>query len=555
MRNQKLLLFFLCLKLYTLSAQQLYPIQDTAFLRFLKDKYPACVVHDSLDKAQAHLVTGFFTINNPIWAEPQYLPKSIDGLQFFDRINYCQILYCPLLFFPHLVSDSIQALDIHASKLRIMSALDSLPNLMRLQIDNSLLRSLPSLDRLPKLIHLYVGSSPIDSLPALDSLSHLHFLFTNYLGRDCYYDSCPRVSLFHKLPSLRHNKELLIWQCFSSYLDTLEEMDSFPYLVYVGFFYNKIRHFPTMYAPRLVDVFLPGNQISDIPDFSGAPGINQLILADNYIPAFPILSPLDTILNIDLSGNEIRYIPPYLPPRYHDSLMQIDFSRNRLDFGDAYHLLTYNDRLYVNPSRKNFLDAGTFDTVGYLFTNQKPFGYRDTVTVLTYGDTVLTIAAQQYADSYQWYKDSVPIAGATDTALHIYVATPADAGSYTCHSIGQYFNTHGFRFNYGITEFGSEPQLLRVDPRQSITNNLATLYPSLSDGHLTLKYALHTPQAVYVKVYSITGALVSSLTIPERAHGQYYEPIYLDELAAGAYFARVDYSGGYNKTVRLVIVK
>jgi hypothetical protein len=545
---------WLLLCFYTLSAQQLYPIQDTAFLRYLKDRYPACIVQDSLDKAEAHRVTGFFSINPPGIVDAPYKPKNIDGLQFFDRINYCQILYCPLLFFPHLVSDSIKALDIANSKFLAMPALDSLPNLMRLQIDNSLLRSLPSLDRLPKLIHLYVGSSPIDSLPALDSLSHLHFLTIKYVGRPCYDDTCRPTSAFHKFPSLRHNKELLILDCVLTFLDTLEEMDSFPYLVELSLDNNKIRHFPTMYAPRLLDVLLQGNQISNIPDFSGAPGINELILADNHLPAFPILSPLDTILNIDLSGNEIRYIPPYLPPRYHDSLMQIDFSRNRLDFGDAYYLLTYNDRLYVNPSRKNFLDAGTFDTVGYLFTNQKPFGYRDTVTVLTYGDTVLTIAAQQYADSYQWYKDSVPVAGATDTALHIYVATPAEAGSYTCHSIGQYFNTHGFRFNYGITEFGSEPQLLRVDPRIASTQ-LASLYPSLSDGHLTLKYALPTPQAVYVKVYSITGALVSSLTIPERAHGQYYEPIYLDELAAGAYFARVDYSGGYNKTVRLVIVK
>jgi hypothetical protein len=227
-----------------------------------------------------------------------------------------------------------------------------------------------------------------------------------------------------------------------------------------------------------------------------------------------------------------------------------------LDFDDADALKMYDNCIYYNQPYYYIYDAGftTYFKDILDYSHQKPFGQRDTITTLTYSDTTLTIAAQQYADSYQWYHDSLPIAGATDTALHIYCATAADAGSYTCHSIGQYFNTHSFRFNYGITEFTSEPQTVIVDPRLS-TTTLATIYPTLSDGTITIKYALPQQQQVSLQVYDMVGASVYTRDIGIHPHGLYYEHIDLSDLATGTYFARIVFSQGYSRTQRIIIAR
>ena len=252
-----------------------------------------------------------------------------------------------------------------------------------------------------------------------------------------------------------------------------------------------------------------------------------------------------------LNDNLITNMPAYMSYSLRDSFYQIDISQNRLDFSDAYSLETYNN--VISYSRSYFYGGMSNDTTYLNYSNQKPFGISDTATVLTYIDTTLTIADQRYADSYQWYHDGVAISGATDTVLHIYCATQADAGIYTCHSIGQYFARHSFRFRYGITEFTSEPKTLIVDPAIGRAD-LAVLYPTVSSGGVTLKYALPEEQSVSIRIYDMKGSLVSDNSISAMPHGEYVTPLDLSFLAAGAYITKITYSKGYTRTIRLAIM-
>jgi hypothetical protein len=192
-------------------------------------------------------------------------------------------------------------------------------------------------------------------------------------------------------------------------------------------------------------------------------------------------------------------------------------------------------------------------TADYDYSNQKPFGNSDTISTDTYADTIFTIASQQYADSYQWYHADTAIPGAVDTMLHIYCATQADAGTYTCHSLGQYFNTHDFRFNYGLTEFISEPHTLIVSP--TIVNpNLAMIYPTVSSGTVTLKYSLPEAQSMSLRIYDMKGSVAYEYTTGIQPHSEYLQLLNLSGLASGTYTARVEYSLGYSRILRLTIL-
>jgi hypothetical protein len=238
-----------------------------------------------------------------------------------------------------------------------------------------------------------------------------------------------------------------------------------------------------------------------------------------------------------------------------DSFAQIDISQNKLDFSDAPAMKLIDERIAYQVSLTNAPCCGGYSTVtDFRYTPQKPFGTIDTTTILTYNDTTLSIADQHYADNYQWYRNGVAIAGATDTLLPIYCATQADAGIYTCHSIGQYFNTHSFRFNYGITEFTSESKTLIVSPTIG-KQNLAALYPTVSSGTVTLKYSIPEEQTLIVKVYDMAGAEVYTTDLGTRVHGVYTQPLDLSFLPSGSYIAAIQYSKGYNRRVRLVILQ
>jgi hypothetical protein len=358
------------------------------------------------------------------------------------------------------------------------------------------------------------------------------------------------------MPSLSYCTNLQTLYLFSNKLDSL------PYLG------NNI---------NLNTIYVDSNNLSFLPDMSNLLYLQLLHASVNKISALPIFYN-GTMIDLDLSHNLLTQIP--IPnsstkvnwllndnlirsladsPLYYDSTAVIDISNNKLDFSSATIMKQIDEEvLYYIPNNAQGCCAccfqyNTYSPLDFVYTPQKPFGDTVSITVYTYNDTFLTIAYQQYADSYQWYHNGTAIAGAVDTILHIYCATQADAGSYTCHSIGQYFNTHAFRFNYGITEFESEPQAVIVNPTIGKIN-LAALYPAVSSGTLTLKYALPEAQDVTVKIYDLKGSLVYDLDLGSQAHSDYLQVLDLSGLASGSYIAQVQYSLGYRQAIRFVIL-
>jgi hypothetical protein len=518
--------------------------------------------------------------------------NDADGIQFFKKTRTIKIGYTHIRSLPNLVSDSLQNLSIFDTPLQGGFSLDSLPNLRTLSFNYDSIIHIHNLDKVKKLVQLTFAGIELDTLPPLDSLSNLQ-----------YISVIESNGHFHRLPNLSYNKKLVGLYLFDNSIDSIPSLDSCRELALIDLTNNKVKRMPQLSNnKKLQQLILGHNQLSSLPDVSQSSKLQYLLANNNKIDSLPDLShnrflnwiDLDsnrlnsmpdlsslsslnilhasanmlsqvpafntaTVTDLDLSHNMLTSFPiPFyttpsiwrlndnlikqVPDSYTDSFGTIDVSQNKLDFSSASGLKQIDD--LAQYASYSFFD----------YSHQKPFGDRDTVTVLTYSDTILTIADQHYADSYQWYHDGRPISGATDTILHIYCATQADAGTYICHSIGQYFNSHSFRFNYGITEFESEPQTLMVSPTIGKTK-LVTLYPTVSGGLITLRYSLPEPQSVTFRVYDTKGSLVYDSDLSTLAHSEYRQVFDLSGMASGSYIAHVQYSLGYSQNLRLVIMQ
>ncbi len=607
MKFHKLFLIFFLLIFFHVRGQQAYPIHDTAFLHFLNDSVPNCVRNDSLIIDSAHLCTKNIC-NDGVFSSPYYYDiHDIDGLQFFDHTHYIAFGYTHIASLPHLVSDSLNLLSIAFAPIHTLPPLDSLPNLNSLNFEFDSLIFLPDLNHLKNLENIYVVGSSLDSLPSLDSLMflyemsiaetytplhHLPSLLNNkmlnslevyYCGLDSLPDLDSCIELFDidvsgnnltKLPSLSNNKRLIFIFSHHNSLTQLPSLSDNTELEYLYLSNNLIDTLPDLSQNVKISViYLDSNRLKKLPSLTNLTSLKLLHASSNKLLTVPVFSPY-SVVDLDLShnmltgfpipnvnsynwllnDNRIRALPDFYPP---DSFDVVDISQNILDFSDAYNMKQIDERTAYEISLNNTPTCcgGIYSTAAnYAYSPQKPFGNIDTIVTDTYSDTILTIADQQYADSYQWYQNGVAISGAVDTILHIYCATQADAGTYTCHSIGQYFNTHDFRFNYDVTEFLSEPQTLIVS--QNIAKStLAALYPAVSSGNITLKYSLPESQSVVLQVYDLKGSLVYDQNFGTQAHSEYIQPLNLSGLASGSYIARIGYGLGYKQTIRFVILK
>ena len=231
-------LTFLCLKLSSSYAQQLYPIRDTAFLHYLHDSMPSVIKNDSLIIDSARVCQHDIIINFPYpnkYPFILYTVSDIDGIQFFKHINSVILSYTQIQTIPYFASDSLRILSIYGSPLHIIPPLDSLPNLLKLGFTHDSVTHLPDLSHLQNLNYLDIYGSNFDSIPPLDSLTNLEELWI------CYTNGH-----FKKLPNLSNNKKLNDLYLQYNAIDSLPRLDSCPLLQYINVSHNKLSTLPSL---------------------------------------------------------------------------------------------------------------------------------------------------------------------------------------------------------------------------------------------------------------------------------------------------------------------
>lgn len=309
--------------------------------------------------------------------------------------------------------------------------------------------------------------------------------------------------------------------------------------------YNQLTAFPDFHPDTQLDgISLSHNQLKTVPALGFYYKPKSIYLNDNLLETAPILTGLDTVKMLNLANNFIRQIPD----EYAQVIKWgIDLTGNKLDFSDAAALRLLDSLIFrENP----FVHIDIFFDAGLRFSNQKPFG--DSMTVqgeLTY-DVTLSIAQQRFADSYQWYKDGVAIAGATDTALTIPFVQQQDAGEYTCRSFGSYLSD--MFTGDSVSEFVSAPIYLTVE-EPLIRRNPLGIFPNPgSIDELGIRYLVFEEGVeVVIDFYAIDGKRMNVYT-QKQSVGEYTLNLQGFPLTAGVYIVHLK-AGSTDARQRVVV--
>lgn len=428
----------------SVNAPTYVTIPDANFRAFLKTKYPGCfntsdemniyctavIGETSLivnNKSIANLSGAEYFINlteldcasNLLTSLPS-LPGNLVTLSCYNN-QLTQLPALPAsLVTLECTNNALTSLpSLHASLVTLLCAnnqLASLPSLpgtlIVLDCANNQLTALPALPA--TLAKLTASNNALSSLPVLpvslndlnvrsNNLSTIPTLPVNLTSLDCSVNQVP------SLPSLPATITTL--KCSSNLLTSL----------------------PTL-PPALTTLDCGNNDLTSLPPLPGT--LQTLVCNDNELITLPSLPTWMDLLNC--SGNHLTSLPPVAVTTY------ADISRNELDFAD---LQPFHALLYFSASPQSYTITPSTRTI----VLGQPFG-------ITVGGT---------ANNYQWYKDNVAIAGATNATLY-----PQTTGIYKC------LITSNVADMQGITIVSSQVSITVLLP-QTVTINA---FPGKSYG-------------------------------------------------------------------------
>ncbi|MBW8050116.1 MAG: T9SS type A sorting domain-containing protein [Cytophagales bacterium] len=297
------------------------------------------------------------------------------------------------------------------------------------------------------LLYLWCDNNQLTALPDLSTNIALQQL-------RCYNNQLTA------LPVLSANTALLELFCSNNQLTTLPDLSANTALQGLTCFNNQLTTLPDLSAnTALQGLTCSNNQLTALPVLSANTALLYLYCYNNQLTSLPVLSANTALQRLWCYNNQLTSLPTLTN---NTALQWLDCNNNKLDFSDARELRI----------------ADTISTLAtYSYSPQNPFGIPDTFD-LNAGDTlILSIASQDSALSYQWFRGTDTIVGATDTLLIIPNVTLADSGVYTCRSYGTaLLFPSPMTFSPGISSFVSEPLLVNISgPSASISyqNNVS----------------------------------------------------------------------------------
>ena len=311
-------------------------------------------------------------------------------------------------------------------------------NVQWLYCFNNLLTTLPDLAAFTNLKWLHCYDNQLTSLPDLSASTGIQQLNCNNNQLTALPNlSSPNFTLqrlyceynqLTVLPDLSFHWALQRLYCNDNLLTSLPDLANTD-LERLRCWRNELTTLPSLPDNTLKILSCDQNQIISLPDFTGFTVLENVYCFSNQLQSLPDFSTITT-----LKGFACRY--------------------NKFDFSDARELRIINNL--------PLLTSISYDL-------QKPFG--DSASyIFCEGDSVaLSIASQDSALSYQWFKGTDTITGATDTILSIPNIAVTDSGIYTCRSYGTALLFPPMLFGPGISEFVSESITVTVKSKPAVS--------------------------------------------------------------------------------------
>ncbi len=382
------------------------------------------------------LFAGILAFNNSSNAQNVFIPD----------INFRAFLIATYPTFMDITGDSLipdsaatltGTLDCNSQNIAGLTGIECFINIAQLHCYGNQLTALPDLSANTALQRLYCNNNQLTALPDLSANTALQEL------------SCNENQLT-ALPDLSANTALKYLYCNNNQLTALPDLLANIALKYLYCF---------------------NNQLTALPDLTANTALQWLYCYNNQLTALPVLSANTALTYLYCHFNQLTTLPDLLA---NTALLELICNSNKLDFSDAREL--------------RIADALSSLTA-YTYSPQNPFGVSDTLNLCAGDTAVLSIALQDSALSYQWFKGTDTITGATDTLLIIPGITQADSGAYTCKSYGTSLLFPPMNFGPGISEFVSEPITIKVKPLPLVfipdinfRAFLNTFYPTFMDS-------------------------------------------------------------------------
>ena len=483
-------------------AQSKAYIPDTNFRNFLNTTYPTFMdgSGDSLLIDSAATLTGILDCGFQNIAD-------LTGVEYFVNIIWLKCIANQLTALPGLTNNTaLLALECSNNQLTALPALTNNTALLALECSNNQLTALPDLTNNTALGFLYCDTNQLTALPDLanntalqelscsaNQLTVLPALTNNtalwYL--DCSYNQLTA------LPALTNNTALLELHCVANQLTVLPDLTNITALQWLNCNNNQLTALPSLTNNTALQLlFCNFNQLTTLPDLTNNITLVTLDCSGNQLTALPDLANNTTLLTLFCNANQLIALPDLTN---NTALKSLSCEINQLT---SLPDLTNNTTLVSLVCRYNKLDfsdarelriADAISTLTtYIYSPQNPFGIPDTFNLNAGNTLILSIANQDSALSYQWFRGTDTIAGATDTLLIIPNVTLADSGVYTCRSYGtELLHPSPMTNGPGISSFVSEGFLVNISTvglnELFDTDNWLKLYPNPNTGNFTLE--------------------------------------------------------------------
>lgn len=358
---------------------------------------------------------------------PSNLPNSLLLIRLYDNNLTGNI--------PSTLPSNLQQLIIDNNQLTgtLPASLGSLISLVHIRVStNNLTGEIPDLSGLVNLKYLEINGNNFNDSTGIDLSANIALEWL-YASNNQLKGTLPVLPPSIQILDLQNNK-------------------------YTG-------NLPTAYSSlsNLQQLNLSYNQLSgNIPDFTGATSLQSLYLSDNSftgsIPASLWAS--TTISNIDLRNNKLSgniVITTWGADRY-----SIDLSSNQLtgtiplEFKNVSYLyLSSNQFTGFSPNSTDFatgmgviflavdINAMQFGDLeplhsvlgnsNMIYNSQEIIGTNDTLTFVAGTNATLNFSVTGSGVTYQWFRNGLPITGATSSSLN-FVVDVSTVGTYTCEA-------------------------------------------------------------------------------------------------------------------------
>jgi len=238
----------------------LYPLEDSNFLAYLQENYPATIVNDSLDINATGDIQSIYIDYDWIFYAYDSTINNLDGIQFFNNLESLVITGCDLTTPPNLPD-----------------------NLVELQISGSSFTSMPVF---PESLHiLNISSTPINDFLTLPE---------NLVELSLY------GSEITNLPSLPEN--LVEIRISAEQLTSLPDLPN--NLMILEIENSPITNLPSL-PENLIRLKVVGSNLINLPDLPNS--LQELDVNNNQLTSLPVLP--NSLYQIYISNNQLTSLP------------------------------------------------------------------------------------------------------------------------------------------------------------------------------------------------------------------------------------------------------